>query len=72
VPADEIEELADLKQQWHMVKKKAFEVNGNLQSLQGGFRGKLLEGVVEFIDQVLLNLCGSIRLAFHELFDKKI
>ncbi len=52
VPADEIEELADLKQQWHMVKKKAFEVNGNLQSLQGGFRGKLLEGVVEFIDQV--------------------
>jgi hypothetical protein len=33
VPADEIEELADLKQQWHMVKKKTFEANDNLQSL---------------------------------------
>ena len=52
VPAEELEELADLKEQWGTVKKKAFQVSGNLQTLQTGFRSKLLEGLVEFIDQV--------------------
>jgi len=52
VPPEEVEQLGELKSQWAEVKKKAFKVSGHLQNLQSGFRSKLLEGVVEFIDQV--------------------
>jgi dynein heavy chain len=52
VPQEEIDQLAELKDHWTKVKIKSFEVSGLLQTLQNGFRSKLLEGVVEFIDQV--------------------
>uniref|UniRef100_A0A7S0HBM9 Uncharacterized protein n=1 Tax=Hanusia phi TaxID=3032 RepID=A0A7S0HBM9_9CRYP len=52
VPPDELEELQDLKVQWKRVKARAFDVGNNIRVLQVPFRSKLLENVVEFIDEV--------------------
>eukprot|EP00961_Rhodomonas_salina_P127538 1719822-Rhodomonas_salina.8 len=52
VPTEEVEELHDLKVQWSKVKKRAYEVSDKLRVLQVPFRNKLLENVVEFIEEV--------------------
>jgi len=52
VPPEETEELHDLQQSWAKLKKRAFEVSDRLRVLQTPFRTKLLENVVEFIEEV--------------------